>query len=258
MAITHDGPLDLPRPESPHPLSDRPSPADRPRLIARSWRAARALPSGRAVLGGLLVAVSTISAFALSARSRDRAVPYLVAAHPVAAGTVLTADDLASIDVAVPVVQRQLLVRDPDALIGKVATRSLSAGGLFGPGDVVAKDAATPTNDVAIALAPQFALGGAVRVGDRVSVFATYDACTSVVAADALVAAVSASSGGLNPDGSVITLRVADGDTVLAIVHAQQAGHLTMARSHGGAASVCTPTPVTGAAVSLAPTAAQG
>jgi Flp pilus assembly protein CpaB len=91
-----------------------------------------------------------------------------------------------------------------------------------------------PAYEVPVATAPDSALAGRIEVGDRVDVYATFDAgVTDLVVAHAEVIETPSGADGSLTDGlaEVVVLRVADVDDVPALVHAGHAGSVTLVRS---------------------------
>jgi Flp pilus assembly protein CpaB len=93
---------------------------------------------------------------------------------------------------------------------------------------------------VTIPVTPEHALGGAIRPGDRVDVYATFDKGTDVartltVAKGATVREVTRSDGlfGQQEGGiTAITLAV-DPDAAIAVAFAARNGELDVVRTHG-------------------------
>ena len=94
-----------------------------------------------------------------------------------------------------------------------------------------------------IPVTPEHALGGAIRSGDRVDVYATFDKGTDVartltVARSATVRGVTRSDGlfGQQEGGvTAITLAV-DPDAAIAVAFAARNGELDVVRAHGALA----------------------
>jgi Flp pilus assembly protein CpaB len=100
-------------------------------------RRRRALPSGRAVAGGLLVAVAAIAIFWSYTRFSDgprRA--YVVVRNPVRIGARIKASDLGRQPMDLPLSVRRLAFDRPDQLVGTTAVAPLVAGQLVQRGDV--------------------------------------------------------------------------------------------------------------------------
>ena len=128
------------------------------------------LPTGRARVGGLLVAVSVIGIFAAHrAATTDHRVDYLIVGHDVAAGARLRAEDLALAPMDLYVGTRGRAITDPNQVIGRVAVSPLQEGDLLLRSSTIASaDAATTSRRVGLSLDAADALGGEVSVGDRV------------------------------------------------------------------------------------------
>ena len=211
----------------------------RANLGSRLW--AKGLPSGRAVVGGLLVAVAMLTVTLAARRTGNTTVRVLVAAHDLPAGTVLTTSDLAATKVDIPDAQLKLLVQDPARLTGTALDRRLASGELFGASDVVARDVAAARSSATVRLEPERALAGALRTGDVVAVVATFDDCSSVIAAKAIVVDVGTPSSELGGQGVLVTLDLANDNETVAVVNASQAGHITLIRSAGTTPQSCAP-----------------
>lgn len=185
--MTRAFPLRPHRPHQARPGEEEPS-TERGRTIARPVR----LPTGRAVLGGLLVALSGLG---ILAAHRAVTIPdetnWLVLRRPVAPGSRLVADDLALAPMTLATGTRRRAIADPGDAIGRVALVPLA------PGDLLLRsataDAVDPTDATArrvgLALAPADALGGDLAVGDRVDVVAVpaADGSAEVIVHGALV-----------------------------------------------------------------------
>ena len=88
--------------------------------------------TGRAALGGLLVARAALGVFAAWSRaSSPPTTRYLVVATDLAAGTTLRADDLGWVTVDLPDVLAARALDDPDAVIGAVTLAPLADGDLL-------------------------------------------------------------------------------------------------------------------------------
>ncbi|MGD9795959.1 MAG: SAF domain-containing protein, partial [Acidimicrobiia bacterium] len=140
---------------------------------ARLW--GKGLPSGRAVIGGLLVAVAMLTVTVASRRDSSPTHRVLVAARDVPAGTVLTVDDLAATEIDVPDAQLDLLVTDPAQLTGRPLVRALHSGELIAASDPLDPASAPQRSAVTVRLEPERALAGSVRTGEHIAVVATFD-----------------------------------------------------------------------------------
>lgn len=166
----------------------------------RAMIAGVSLPTGRAIVGGLLVAVSGLGILAAhrAATLPDRT-EWLVVRRPIAAGATIAADDLALAPMTLATGSRSRAVDDPADVIGRIALVPLA------PGDLVLRsttattgDATAPGRRVGLALGAADALGGALEVGDRVDVVSVPppDGASEVIVRGALVSAVDDGSEG--------------------------------------------------------------
>lgn len=204
----------------------------------RRLRPRRGLPGGRAVVGGLLVAVAAVGIFAaVSGAGRGPSTRYYVAADDLAAGTVLTSGDLEPVAIEVPERLRDRVFTDPDALIGAVVVGPLSEGELIQAGGLASgTDAEVPTFSVSLARAD--ANAGELSRGDFVQVLATYGADTSAttitLSTDARIVSISDGEDSIAASGQVVVrLQVPDAQQRAAIVNATVAGRLSLIRVSG-------------------------
>lgn len=204
-----------------------------------SVRRPRALPGGRAIVGGLLVTLAAVGVFA--AYRDANAAPsgsYVVAARRLAVGSVLRPGDLRAVAVDLPASLRRRVFTDPGAVVGARLLGPLDAGELVQVGNLVA-NASADGRQLSFSIEAARALNGAVRPGERVDVLATYgsgggDAYTAPIAERVLVVDVASSGSSLNAGRSlVLTLALADPGEVLAVTHAARSGAITLVRSAG-------------------------
>lgn len=199
------------------------------------------LPNGRAVVGGLLIAMSALIAFVIT--SRPDPLPttrFAVAAGTIAAGTELTLEDIAAIplDLPEPLAESAFLVLndDPSDLVGAVVSDTLSPGEIISRTDITsAADRGTQAHwRISLGVDRANAVDHDLAIGSIVDVVATLgtgnDARTDVVARQATVTHRSGqATGGLADTGEVtVTLSLADGDEVLAVLHASEAGAISL------------------------------
>ena len=214
-----------------------------PRLVVSGRHV---VPSGRAVAGALLVALAMVGAYVLATGERHHRPPdVVVAARAIAAGTRLRASDLAVVPAELGGALLAATFHDPAAVAGRVVATRLS------PGDLVQASALEPAagtvavHEVALSLAPERTLASDLVTGDIVSVLATQDGCTSVVAATAVVQAISKASQTVTSGNQLVRLSLATDSEVIAVVHAQRTGEITLTRGssllHG--TSTCTKEP---------------
>jgi Flp pilus assembly protein CpaB len=196
-----------------------------------------ALPNGRAVLGGLLVAAAAVGSYAAWSSADDEpSTRYAVAARDIGVGEVLETSDveLVALDAPDPIAAAAFEGDDAALLVGQVAVAPLSAGDLVQRSAVVVPEDAVAARQVSFPIDVSAALAGTVEVGERVDVLATTggdDAGTEVVAAGATVARVLG-----DDDGGrlVLLLSVSDDTDMLALATAIRTGDLTLVRTTPG------------------------
>jgi len=206
---------------------------------ARRVRRRPTLPSSRAAIGGLLVAVAALGTWWAAAGRSAPPVTYLVAAHSLGPGHRLTADDLRARPIALPPgAANQAYAASGDLPIGRVLAGPVAAGELLQHGTLA--PAQQPASLLAsIAVDPAWAVAGTIRAGDHVDLLATYgerdDARTTQVLRNGVVAEVDARSSGAigQESGQVLTLRFRRPDDLLAAVTAARAGAITVVRTDG-------------------------
>lgn len=214
-----------------------PSPNDSPppdRARSR-WRPVQR-PTNRAILGGLLVALSALGLYAATAMAtEDESTSWLVARRAIPPGSTVTKDDLALARGSLPPAVSGHLLADWRQVIGKVTSRPIERDSLITTDavqPVVASDA--KGRRVSVELPRASALGGAVSVGQRLDVVAIGDGDepAAVVAPRATVVAVSSpQSGTLIDSGAgslsnrvVVTVIVASVDEATAVLAASKGG----------------------------------
>ena len=157
-----------------------------------------ALPNGRAVVGGLLVAAAVVGTYAAWSGAGDGpGTSFVVAARDLPVGTTVGPDDLdlVALDLADGVAAAGLR-RIRAAVVGQLTVAPLGRGrpraaiGGRRPRGRGGGPAGQP-----LAITPADALAGTLEEGERVDVLVTFgdgdDAVTEVVVADALVARLS-------------------------------------------------------------------
>jgi Flp pilus assembly protein CpaB len=216
----------------------------------RTVRRRRPLPNGRAVAGGLLVAVAAVGLFA-SWRAANAAptTPYVVAARTLTVGSVLRRGDLATVTLDLPSSLRRQAFADPRELVGARLLGPLERGELLQASDVTTTDGAR-RRQVSFSIEASRALDGNIARGEHVDVAATYggggsDGWTAVIADDVLVADVTAAGSSLGSRRTLtLTLSLDDPKEVLAVTHAARAGTITILRTgDGDIADTYRPTP---------------
>ncbi len=204
----------------------------------RTLRPRRGLPGGRAVVGGLLVAVAAVGIFAaVSGAGQGPSTRYYVAARDVSAGTTLTEADLEAVAIEVPERMEGRVFSDPSALIGAIAVGPLSEGELIQAGGLATgEDAEIPTFSVAVGKAD--ANAGELSRGDYVQVFATYGTDTAgttvALSSEARIISISAEDESLAAAGQVVVrLQVPSAEERSAIINATVTGRLSLVRVSG-------------------------
>jgi len=191
------------------------------------------LPSSRAVVGGLLMALAAVGTFlAYAEASADHTLDVLVTSRALAPGEIISADDVELVPVEVPGSVRGLFGA-VDAAVGRQVTSPVAAGEFLLASATAEPAEGEETLEVALSLAASRAVGR-LRPGERVDVFSTWSGdVTELIAVDARVLEVSGGSsrglGGTEP--VVVRLAVGDFSQVEALVHAQAAGDLTLVRA---------------------------
>ncbi|MFN0026660.1 MAG: SAF domain-containing protein [Acidimicrobiales bacterium] len=209
----------------------------------RTIRPGRPLPSGRAVLGALLVTVAALAAF-LTARSADDqpSTSYLVATRALAPGQILSPADMASVVMELPPSQATSAFSgaQADAVVGSAARGPVAQGALLTDAvlepPVEGARAANTTaeyREISFAVPRARALLGNLVPGDRVDVVASEETASVVLVQQALVVAVSSGADDalVLSEDVVITLALSGADEALAVAHGAAANELTVLRS---------------------------
>ena len=223
----------------------------------------RRLPGGRAVVGGLLVAlagVGTLVAWQQASGTPDAS--YAVAARALRPGESLAAGDVRLVPADLPGGVAGRAFRDADDVAGRVALGPIAEGELVQAGALSEPGAGVPTAEVSFALARDRALDGRLGSGDLVDVFVTVDAGTSLVAERVQVVAVT-DGGASFATGAELTVTLALTDPAVRddLIQAVRAGEVTLVRathageSSSGSATTTTATATTGPAPSGSPSA---
>jgi Flp pilus assembly protein CpaB len=221
---------------------------------SRPLRRRRGLPSGRAVVGGFLVALAAVGVFAAyTSATAGPTTSYVVAARDLAPGDRITAASLRLVPLDLPDEQRARSYDVIEPLLDATVIEPLLTGELLQEGSLIATGAAPGTRAVSFAIDAAHAVNGTLRAGERVDILATFgaggEACTYLVAPDVPLVRVSEAASSLTATGGLtITVEAETADAALAISHAANAGTITLVRTtHATAADVeqfCTPTSV--------------
>ena len=230
-------------------VSSGPRDAARASSPRREVRRPSALPSGRAVVGGFLVAAAVVGVVAVaSGGTATPADSYAVATVDVDAGEVLRSGDLELVPLDLPDPQRAVSYTDLSVLDGATALAPLAAGQLVQSSDVAKPPGGPGLASVSLPVEPARALEGELRRGDRVDVIATSTEgggpATRTVTAGALVIDVVERGGsGLGgPTELSVELAVPPED-LEAVAEAGAVATVTLARTTGVAAGDRSATP---------------
>lgn len=191
------------------------------------------VPGGRAVLGGVLVALAGVGTF--MAWSRAAAPPhesYAVADRDLRPGDPLAADAVRFVPMDLPAAVAEAAFRDGASLEGRVTVAPIGAGELIQAGSLSDQGSGDPAAELSLALPRERAVDGRLRPGDLVDVYASGDEGATVVAAGQRVVDVTA-PGGAFADGEelTVTLAVAEAGERAAVVGAASAGTVTLVRT---------------------------
>ena len=192
----------------------------------------KALPGGRAVLGGVLMAVAVVGVFlAYEQAGQAPSDPIVVAARPIRLGEVLEATDLRTIHGELP--GGAVGFAHVESLIGRVVLGPIDEGEIVQPGSITDERSAEPVHEVAITLPGRQIAVGRLKPGERVDVFVTYDDRTTSVVRGAQVVQIEAEdSASLTSDREIsLVVAVPSDQAVAALVHALRTGDVTVVRS---------------------------
>lgn len=206
-----------------------------PRAVPR-----RPLPTGRAAVGGLLVALAVLGALTVSDRGGPTRMPVVVPARAIGPGTVLGEADLTVVTVAEDPVVARSTFRDPAEVIGATTLGPVGAGEPLTRGDVLRRPPGTdaaPAYEVSVLVPPERAVGGTIKVGERLGVLWTTRSDdgrprTVAVASRAVVVGLGPVTD-LGGSTLLVTLGLDSYDEAAAVAHAAATGDVTLLR--GGA-----------------------
>lgn len=207
---------------------------------SRPLRRRRALPGGRAVVGGFLIALAAVGIFAAyTGATTDSRQHFVVARRDLPMGHRIGPGDVTRLAMDLPPALEARASRDPSQLVGAVVVGPVAKGELVQTSDVVTGVAAGQTGpQVSFPIESARALDGHLEVGEMVDVVATYEGGgegqTMVVVRNARLVARSKPSGSLGEGGKqVVTLSLPSRSDTLAVAHAANAGKLTLVRVTG-------------------------
>jgi Flp pilus assembly protein CpaB len=198
------------------------------------------LPSGRAMVGGLLLAVAVVGTFS-TWRSATGApsTAFVVARRALQPGDRLTADDVRLVPAELTSGAADHAFATADAVAGRVVLGPIGESELIQRSQVGEVGSAEPRVELSFALPRDRAVDGRLHNGDRVDVFATYDDHTAEVVQGARVIGVGSDQGSSLAADVQVTVTLALDDTTrrAELVHAARAGEVTLVRSTRSGAS---------------------
>ena len=201
------------RPQNDMTRGDRHDDTERPTATSPG----SSLPSGRAAVGALLVAIAALLTFAAYLRASGPARGrFLVLTHDLAAGDSVAAADVRTARVDIPKDIAQQLVDPATSLDGVVTLSPLRAGQFLQAGDLIRKPAGASSREISLAVDSAMAAGGRLVPGDRVDLLATFgsgsDASTKVVLSDAPVVRVDRGESSITSTRGSMTITLAFDD----------------------------------------------
>ncbi len=220
--------------------------AGEPGEVGRRVRPRSGLPGGRAVVGGFLVAAAAVGIFAAhTAATAPPETAYAVATQDVPVGSVLTGEEFDFVAVELPdaTAGRAVPRAAADQLPGLVTVAPLRAGDLLLDSAVVARSAATATEEVSVPVPRSRSLMDQLRPGERVDVVASYGGSTAYVVRDVQIVSIDEAAGGIGEGARVYTLALPTPEDVQAVVHAVVNAELFLTRPASASGAPETPEP---------------
>lgn len=237
------------------PSSTMHSGSGSPEEIARPLRRRGGLPSGRAVVGGLLVIIAAVGVFvAYTQATAPPRTRWIVANRDIQIGQRITTEDLGKIAIDLPQQMHPRVFAESGAasLIGAVAVAPIARAELIEASDVRRAEAGlVVAEEISFPVSADRALAGTLQPGERVDVLATYGgqdrAYTCAVVRRALLLHASQGGEGLESANTrVLTLGLDNAQETSAIAHAVNSGKVIVVRttasgSDPGGAGLCEP-----------------
>lgn len=197
-------------------------------------RSKRRLPSGRAVLGGLLITLAVLGILLASRLGEDATFQdVVVAREDLAPGTVIEPQHVAEIRLRLDD-SADWVVNGVDEVIGSVLLGPVGRLEFVQRSNVAESDPGTVPRglaEVSIAIEPERA-PARLAPGELVSVLATFDdvdpATTLLIADRVVVLSFDDGETDFSQTGSVLRLGLADGELASAIINASQTGEISI------------------------------
>ena len=212
-------------------------PAEVPHHTPYPIRGRRALPSGRALAGALLVTIGALGAFALA--TNEEAGPptsYLVSTRDLEAGEAITIDDVRFEPMELTAELADTTLNSTEGIDGAVVLHDLRAGELVDGSHLVASPITDggsigSIHEVAFGIPLDRAPAGLVS-GDRVTVLATSGGVTTLAVEHARVLTIDTQPDQIGSSGrGILTLAIDDPVTAMTIAHLTQVADITVVRS---------------------------
>ena len=203
----------------------------------RVIRRHRALPGGRAVLGGFLVAIAVVGLFAAYSGAASKGeTRVLVAAHDIAVGDRLGATDVIAVSAKLPDQQRSQTFAAASQVTGRLVIGPVGKGEIVQAASVLGRDRTPPFRSVTVQV--DAAQTKSIGEGDVVDVLMTTGSAeasrTELVATGVRVLRVGGAGQGLSGDPKpAVTFAVTSLDEVGKLVQAAHAGAVTLIRATG-------------------------
>jgi Flp pilus assembly protein CpaB len=219
---------------------------------ARTVARPAGVPGGRAVLGGVLVALSGLATFMMWTRATGTPEhAYAVAADTLDPGDPVGPNAVRWVRTDLPAGVAGAAFSDAAGLEGRVALAPIAEGELIQAASLSDQGGHDPTAELSVALARERAVNGRLRAGDLVDVYATTQDGTQQVAGGIRVLDVSEATGAFDGGGDLtVTLGVSRAGEEVAIVDAASHDAITLIRTThaGGQAPASSATEDTGGA----------
>ena len=207
----------------------------------RTIRPRRVWPGGRAVVGGLLVAVSGIVLYAAYQGSdQTPTTQFVVTRSAVSPGTLLTSDHVGLVTLHLPQDQAEQAfgVEDDQLVLGSVAVQAMAAGELVQRSDIrsSADRDATSAAEISFEIDTARSLNGQLQSGERIDLIATFGSgptanTEQILTSVRLVAVAREANSSVATDQRVNTLALDRPEDAVAVAAAIDTGKLTIIRA---------------------------